>query len=94
GIAIAATPEFSWCFLFLALNTIISSYLYSTKRTKEAVIINVCRGLIFDPVIIMALPVLLGGYIVWFTAGIAEILTLAAALALLKHSEKGGITFR
>jgi hypothetical protein len=37
------TPELAPGF-FISLFTIISAYLYSTKRTKEAVIINVCRG--------------------------------------------------
>jgi hypothetical protein len=31
---------------------------------------------------------------VWFTPGIAEALTLVVALVLLKHSERGGITFK
>jgi hypothetical protein len=31
---------------------------------------------------------------VWFTAGIAEALTLIVALALLARSERGGITFK
>jgi putative MATE family efflux protein len=94
SIAVNAMPKFSWCFLLIAINTIISSYLYSTKRTKEAIIINVCRGLIFNSVIISVFPILFGKSIVWFTAGIAELVTMIVALALLKHSEKNGIIFR
>jgi Na+-driven multidrug efflux pump len=32
-----AMPRFTWSFLLISLNTIISAYLFSTKRTKEAV---------------------------------------------------------
>jgi putative MATE family efflux protein len=93
-VILNAMPRFTWSFLLISLNTIISAYLFSTKRTKEAVIINVCRGLLFNASVISVFPVLFGAAVVWFTAGIAEALTLVAALALLAHSEKGGITFK
>jgi Na+-driven multidrug efflux pump len=89
-----AMPKFSCSFLVISLNTIISAYLYSTKRTREAVIINLCRGLLFNSCFISVLPVLFGASIVWFTLGIAETLTLVVALGLLKRSERGGVRFR
>jgi Na+-driven multidrug efflux pump len=93
-VILTAMPRFTWSFLLISLNTIISAYLFSTKRTKEAVIINVCRGLLFNASVISVFPVLFGAAVVWFTAGIAEALTLVAALALLARSERGGITFK
>ncbi|MDR0451322.1 MAG: MATE family efflux transporter [Treponema sp.] len=94
GIIADAMPKFSWSFFVLSFNTIISAYLYSTKRTKEAVIINVCRGLLFNSLIISTFPLLFGGAVVWFTVGIAESLSLVIALALLIYSERGGVKFR
>jgi putative MATE family efflux protein len=94
GVIVNAIPKFIWSFLVVSLNTIISAYLYSTKRTREAVIINVCRGLLFNSVIISVFPVLFGTALVWFTAGIAELLTLTVALVLLKHAERNGVRFR
>jgi putative MATE family efflux protein len=94
GVIIDALPKFSWSFLVAALNTIISSYLYSTKRTKEAIVIAVCRGLLFNSVIISLAPVLFGTSVVWFTTGVAETLALVVAFTLLKHSERRGIVFR
>jgi putative MATE family efflux protein len=94
GVIIHALPKFSWSFLVAALNTIISSYLYSTKRTKEAILIAVCRGLLFNSVIISLAPALFGASIVWFTTGVAEALALVVAFTLLKHSERGGIVFK
>jgi Na+-driven multidrug efflux pump len=89
-----AMPKFTWAFLLVSLNTMISAYFYSTKRTKEAVIINVCRGLLFNSVIISTFSALFGVAVVWFTAGIAEALTLVVTFVLLKHSEKSGIAFK
>lgn len=34
-------PKFVWSFSVMALNTMISTYLYSTKRSKHAITINV-----------------------------------------------------
>jgi Na+-driven multidrug efflux pump len=72
GIISNALPKFSWSFPVIALNTIISAYLYSTKRTREAVIINICRSFLFNSCLISLLPALFGEAVVWFTAGIAE----------------------
>ncbi|MDR2337604.1 MAG: MATE family efflux transporter [Deltaproteobacteria bacterium] len=94
NVIVDAMPKFAWSFIPISLTAIISAYLYSTKRTKESVIINVCRGLLFNSVIISVFPVLFGVAVVWFTAGIAEMLALIVAITLLKRSEKNGITFR
>ena len=37
-------PRYAWGFIIMSVNTLISAYLYSTKRTKQAVILNVCRS--------------------------------------------------
>ena len=92
-LAITAIPKYGWSFLFGAMNTIISAYLYSTKRTKEAVIVNILRGFIFTPLCVVILSLLSGGGMIWFTVGIAEAITFVSAWAIMKHSEKGGIKF-
>ncbi len=75
----------------MSLNVMISAYLYSTKRSKEAIIINVLRSLVVDSVVILALPVIFGSGIIWFTFGIYEALVLISAVYLLKRSERNGI---
>lgn len=93
NIAVTAIPQYCWAFLFASVNTIISSYLYSTKRTKEAIIVNVFRGLIFTPFCIVLLSFLTNGTIIWFTVGIAEVITFIFALIIVRHSEKNGVRF-
>lgn len=46
AITVAAIPRHGWAFLFASMNTILSSYLYSTKRTRESAAVNVLRGFI------------------------------------------------
>lgn len=92
-MAIAAIPKFGWAFLFASLNTIISAYLYSTKRTKESVGINILRGFVFIPLAVILLSFLSNGAVLWYTVGIAEAVTLAAAVGIMRHSEKNGVQF-
>ena len=79
--------------MFASVNTVLSAYLYSTKRTIEAVAVNVLRGLIFTPLCVVALSFLTNGALLWFTVGIAEAVTCISAMAITKHSEQGGVTF-
>lgn len=93
-IVAGALPRFAWCFVFIALNLMISSYLYSTKRTTQAIITAVFRCIILNSACILILSSLLGGRIVWFTPGIAETISLIIGYILWKSSEKEGIIYK
>ena len=71
----------------------ISAYFYSTKRSKEAIIINVLRSLIVNSAMIILLPTIFGNGIIWFAFGIYEVLVLIVSIILLKHSERNGIIY-
>jgi len=87
-------PKYGWGFILMSLNTIISAYLYSTKRTSWAVALNVVRSFAFTTLITLALPAIFGGNIIWFTFGIYETLSFVLAMILLKTSERNGIEFK
>ncbi len=87
-------PKYAWGFSVMALNTIISAYLYSTKRSKQAIIMNVLRSFVFDIAVIILLPEIFGAEIIWHTFGIFEAMVLAVAIVLLKSSEKNGVVFK
>lgn len=87
-------PYYSWGFILASLNTLISAYLYSTKRTKEALTLNVCRSFLCNTLVILALPAVFGASAVWLTFGVYETLTLGIAYALYRYSERNGVVFR
>lgn len=87
-------PLYSWGFIIMAFNVMISAYLYSTERSTQAVIINFLRSIVINAGIILTLPKIAGANIIWFTFGIYEIIVLVIAIALLKHSERNGIVFK
>lgn len=92
-LAVVAIPQYCWAFLFASMNTVLSAYLYSTKRTRESIAVNVLRGLIFTPLCVVTLSFATSGAVLWFTVGIAEAISFAMALAITKHSEKNGVKF-
>lgn len=87
-------PLYSWGFIVMSFNVMISAYLYSTERSVYAIILNVLRSIVINSAVIMLLPTILGANIVWFSFGIYEAIILIFAVFLLKHSERNGITFR
>lgn len=87
-------PIYAMGFLVMAFNTMISSYLYSTKRTKQADIINVLRSFVINTIVILAFPSLFGNEIIWYAFAIYEAIVLVIAVILLKHSERNGIIYR
>ena len=91
---VASMPKYAWGFSVMALNTIISAYLYSTKRSTQAIVMNVLRSFVFDIAVIVVLPEIFGPEIIWHTFGIFEAMVLAAAVVLLKSSEKNGVVFK
>lgn len=89
-----AMPKYSWGFIVMAFNVMISAYLYSTERSAYATLLNFLRSLVVSVVVILLLPRLFGAEIIWYTFGIYESIILVIAVFLLKHSERNGIEFR
>lgn len=91
---VESMPKYAWGFSVMALNTIISAYLYSTKRSVQAIIMNVLRSFVFNLAVIILLPEIFGADAVWYTFGVYEAMVLTVAVILLRRSEKNGVVFR
>ena len=91
---VESMPKYAWGFSVMALNTIISAYLYSTKRSVQAIIMNVLRSFVFNLTVIILLPEIFGAEAVWYTFGVYEAMVLAVAVTLLRRSERNGVVFR
>ena len=77
----------------MAVNVMISSYLYSTERSRQAAGISVLRSIIVNLAVILILPYIFGESVIWFSSLIYETIVLIVAVALLKYSERNGIRF-
>lgn len=87
-------PQYSLGFIFMALNTMISAYMYSTERSSQATVISVLRSISVNAIIILLIPRIFGGSAVWFTFACYETIVLVVAASLLKRSERHGIIYK
>lgn len=87
-------PRYSWGFIVMAFNVMISAYLYSTERSAQAIAINFVRSIVANTAVILLLPRVLGANAIWFTFGVYEILVLIFAFSLLKYSKRNGTIFQ
>ncbi|MBQ2679236.1 MAG: MATE family efflux transporter [Firmicutes bacterium] len=94
AFATKAMPKYSLGFLAMSVTTIMSAYLYSTKRSKEAIILNIFRGIILNSVIIYFFPRIFGSEILWYAFVFYEGIGLLIGLGLIRASEKNGIIYR
>lgn len=85
--------EYCWGFVVGSINTIISAYFYSTKRSGQAIVLNVIRSLIMNSLVITVVPMLFGKSVVWHTFGTYEVLVLLIAVSMKKISERNGISY-
>lgn len=87
-------PKYCLNYVFAASSSVIGAYLFSTKRTPYAVVLNLCRSLIFNSICINALPRIFGYNFVWFSVAAAEGICLVIAVVLKNISERNGIVYR
>jgi putative MATE family efflux protein len=88
NMTLSAIPKYDWGFIMISLSTIISAFFYSTKHTREALILNISRTFVFNTICILLLPSIFGTGIVWYTNGIGETLALITAFVLLYRAVK------
>lgn len=86
--------EYCWGFIVGSINTMMSAYFYSTKRSGQAIALNIVRSLVMNSLIITFLPKIFGNAVVWHTFGIYEVLVLVLSVGLKKGSERNGIVYK
>lgn len=86
-----AFPMYTWGFVAAAPNVLISAYLYSTTRTREATVINVLRSFVINVAVIILIPILFGGNSIWFTYGIYELIIMFFSIGILRKADRKGV---
>ena len=87
-------PMFSLGFIVMAINVMISAYLYSTERSALSTGISLLRSVVLNSAIILILPRIFGDGAIWLSMFTYETIVLVIAAVLLKHSERNGIQFK
>ena len=94
AVTVPALPEYAWGFVMQAFNVVIGAYLYSTTRTKQAVIINCLRTFVVNVVAVLLLPRIFPPQIIWFSFGLYEAIVLVIAVILMQASDRKGVIGR
>ncbi len=90
----SSLPKYCLNFIFATSSAVIASYLFSTKRSQYATVLNISRSFIFNFLCITFLPKIFGAEFVWYTVAVAELICLVIAITLWRFSEKNGIIFK
>lgn len=93
-IVVDALPKYCLNFVFATANAVIASYLFSTKRTQYAIVLNTCRSIVFNFLCITFLPLIFGEQFVWYTVAVSEFICLMIAITLWRVSERKGIIYK
>lgn len=82
---------FSWGFVLAGVNSMVSSYLYSTMHSRQAIALNVIRSFVTNTFAILVLPMIFGESIIWYTYGISEVMVTVIAVFMVRavHKENG-----
>ena len=87
----AAMPQYSLGFLIQSSTVILSSYLYSTTKTREAVTINILRSFVINAIVIFLLPELFGPGVIWYTFPVYEAILLVIAIRITRKADQNGV---
>lgn len=87
-------PRYSVGFSVQAVNMIISAYLYSTTRTREALILNVLRSFVVDTLVIFLMPALFGVDSIWYAFAVYEAVMAVIGFAVMVRADKKGVITR
>lgn len=90
SMTLYAMPQYVLGFVLEAPTVVIASYLYSTTRTKGALLIHFCRSFVVNSAVILLLPRLCGPDSIWITFAVYESLALLLAVLTLKRADRNG----
>lgn len=84
-------PMFSIGLIVMAVNVMITAYLYSTERSALSTSISLLQSMILNSAIIVFLPNIFGDGAIWFSMFTYEAVVLVIAMVLLKYSERNTV---
>lgn len=94
NMAIKVTTFISLGFLPQSINAIISTYLYSTTRTKYSMIINIFSSFVVNVIILIFIPMIFGGNSIWMCFFIYQSIILIIAIILRRLADKNGMILK
>ncbi len=79
------------CIPFMGVNIFLTSYYQSVSKSGTAFALSLMRGILLGGVLAYVLPLIFGGFSLWFVIPIVEIITCAVGFLRIKNSLSGEI---
>lgn len=89
SLGIPAIRIYFVSFLAVGANVLLSTYFQSILRPGAAMAVSLFRGMVFNGILVMLLPVFIGVNGIWLTMPVTEFLTLSIAGFLVWHEKAG-----
>ena len=86
SMGIPAVRIYLSAFCIMNINILLCNYFQSVEKEKPSIIISVIRGFLLNIVLLLSLPIILGGSSLWMVVPITEIITLVGILFYTKKS--------
>ena len=68
------------------INILLCNYFKSVGMEKPSILISIIRGFLLNIILVLSLPMVLGGYSLWIIVPITEIITLLGIVMYTKKS--------
>ena len=76
SMGIPAIRAYLSAFCIMNINILLCNYFQSVNREKVSIFISCVRGFLLNIIFVLSLPILFGGYSLWFVVPISEVVTL------------------
>ena len=73
-------------FCIMNINILLCNYFQSVGMEKPSILISIIRGFLLNIILVLSLPMILGGYSLWMIVPITEIITLLGIVMYTKKS--------
>lgn len=80
SIGVPAIRAYLSAFCIMNINILLCNYFQSVGKEKPSIFISIVRGFLLNIILVLSLPIVLGGSGLWFVVPITEIITLVGIL--------------
>ena len=87
-MGIPAVRMYLSAFCIMNINILLCNYFQSVGMEKPSILISIIRGFLLNIILVLSLPMILGGYSLWMIVPITEIITL---LGIVKYTKKSNV---
>ncbi|WP_434797147.1 MATE family efflux transporter [Terrisporobacter vanillatitrophus] len=84
SMGVPAVRDYLSAFCIMNINILLCNYFQSVGKEKPSIFISVIRGFLLNIILVLSLPIVFGGYSLWFVVPITEVITLFGIIIYIR----------